>query len=136
MEQQKQKQLHIFFFPMMTHDHMILTLDMAKLFSSTTAAVKSTIITTPLNAPAFSTSIHSSQLDLQILDFPSATTGLPEGVENVDQCTSDEMVITFFKATALVQEPLERLLGEFICSFRGPLKQPRDSGSQGWCSMG
>ncbi|KAM7474132.1 hypothetical protein LguiB_021375 [Lonicera macranthoides] len=112
-QQQKQKQLHIFFFPMMARGHMIPTLDMAKLFSSTTsAAVKSTIITTPLNASAFSTSIRSSQLDLQILEFPSAAAGLPEGVENVDHCTSHEMVISFFMATALLQEPLERLLGE------------------------
>ncbi|KAM7474109.1 hypothetical protein LguiB_021352 [Lonicera macranthoides] len=110
-QQQKQKQLHAFFFPMMAHGHMIPILDMAKLFSSTTtAAVKSTIITTPLNAPAFSTSI--SQIDLQILNFPSAAAGLPEGVENVDQCTSDEMEITFFKATALLEGPLEKLLEE------------------------
>ncbi|KAM7469848.1 hypothetical protein LguiA_008031 [Lonicera macranthoides] len=109
-QQQEQKQLHIFFFPMMAHGHMIPILDMAKLFSSTTtAAVKSTIITTPLNASAFST---SSEIDLQILDFPSAVAGLPEGVENVDQCTSDEMEITFFKATALLEGLLERLLGE------------------------
>ncbi|KAM7474104.1 hypothetical protein LguiB_021347 [Lonicera macranthoides] len=112
-QQQKQKQQHMFFFPMMAHGHMIPTLDMAKLFSSsTTAAVKSTIITTPLNAPAFSSSIRSSKIDLQILEFPSAAAGLPEGVENLDHCTSNEMHITFIKATALLQEPLERLLGE------------------------
>ncbi|KAM7474107.1 hypothetical protein LguiB_021350 [Lonicera macranthoides] len=96
---------------MMAHGHMIPTLDMAKLFSST-AAVKSTIITTPLNAPTFATSIRSSQLDLQILDFPSAAAGLPEGTENMDQCTSDEMLVTFFKATTMLQEPLEKLMGE------------------------
>ncbi|KAM7474122.1 hypothetical protein LguiB_021365 [Lonicera macranthoides] len=96
---------------MMAHGHMIPTLDMAKLFSSTTA-VRSTIITTPLNAPAFTPSIRSSQLDLQIMEFPSAATGLPEGTENMDQCTSDEMLFTFVKATTLLQEPLERLIGE------------------------
>ncbi|KAM7474125.1 hypothetical protein LguiB_021368 [Lonicera macranthoides] len=112
-QEQKQKQLHIFFFPMMAQGHMIPTLDMAKLFSSTTTtSVKSTIITTPLNAHTFSTSIHSSRLDLQILEFPSAAAGLPEGVENVNHCTSEEMVIRFYLATALLQEPLERLLGE------------------------
>ncbi|KAM7469851.1 hypothetical protein LguiA_008034 [Lonicera macranthoides] len=110
-QEQKQKQLHIFFFPMMAQGHMIPILEMAKLFSSTTT-VKSTIITTPLNAHTFSTSIRSSQLDLQILEFPSAAAGLPEGVENVNHCTSDEMVIRFFLATTLLQEPLERLLGE------------------------
>ncbi|KAM7469841.1 hypothetical protein LguiA_008024 [Lonicera macranthoides] len=112
-QEQKQKQLRIFFFPMMAQGHMIPTLDMAILFSSTTT-VKSTIITTPLNAHTFSTSIRSSQLDLQILEFPSAAAGLPEGVENVNHCTSEEMVIRFFLATALLQEPLERLLGELM----------------------
>ncbi|KAM7469830.1 hypothetical protein LguiA_008013 [Lonicera macranthoides] len=108
----KQKQLHILFFPMLAKGHMIPILEMAKLFSSTTAAVKSTIITTPVNAPAFTSSIRSSQLELQILDFPSAAAGLPEGIENMDQCTSGEMMITFIRATTLLQEPLERLMGE------------------------
>ncbi|KAM7474130.1 hypothetical protein LguiB_021373 [Lonicera macranthoides] len=86
---------------------------MAKLFSSTTTSggttIKSTIITTPLNSPAFST---FSEIELQILDFPSATAGLPEGVENLNHCTTDEMRIKFFMGTALLQELLERLLGE------------------------
>ncbi|KAM7469838.1 hypothetical protein LguiA_008021 [Lonicera macranthoides] len=117
----EQKQLHIFFFPMMAHGHMIPILDMAKLFSSTTTSdattIKSTIITTPLNSPAFST---SSEIDLQILDFPYAVVGLPEGVENLNHRTTDEMQIKIFMGTArgeacrtaLLQEPLERLLGE------------------------
>ncbi|KAM7469837.1 hypothetical protein LguiA_008020 [Lonicera macranthoides] len=108
----EQKQLHIFFFPMMAHGHMIPILDMAKLFSSATntrggTTIKSTIITTPLNSLAFS---NSSEINLQILDFPSAAAGLPEGVENLNHCTSDEMQIKFFMGTALLQEPLERLL--------------------------
>ncbi|KAM7469829.1 hypothetical protein LguiA_008012 [Lonicera macranthoides] len=98
---------------MMAHGHMIPTFDMAKLFfSSTIAAVKSTIITTPLNALAFLSFIRSSQIDLQILEFPSAAVGLLEGVENLDHCTSDEMHITFIMDTTLLQEPLQRLLGE------------------------
>ncbi|KAM7474117.1 hypothetical protein LguiB_021363 [Lonicera macranthoides] len=46
------------------------------------------------------------------MEFPSTATGLPEGTENMDQCTSDEMLFTFVKATTLLQEPLERLKGE------------------------
>ncbi|KAM7469846.1 hypothetical protein LguiA_008029 [Lonicera macranthoides] len=103
----EQKQLRICFFPMMAHGHMIPILDKEKLFSSTT--IKSTIITTPLNSPTSST---SSEIDLQVLDFPSAAACLLEGVENLNHCTSDEMQIKFFMGTALLQEPLERLLGE------------------------
>ncbi|KAM7474879.1 hypothetical protein LguiB_022122 [Lonicera macranthoides] len=102
-----EEKLHIVFFPFMAPGHMIPVLDMAKLISSR-SSVKSTIVTTPLNSPYFSNSIHrSSQIYLQILDFPA---GMPE---NVDQCTSDELGSSFIKvSTTLLQEPFEKLLGE------------------------
>ncbi|KAK3195843.1 hypothetical protein Dsin_027153 [Dipteronia sinensis] len=87
-------QLHVFFFPFMAHGHMIPTVDMAKL--SGTRGVKTSIITTPANAP----------LGLEA--------GLPEGCENVDATKngdatkSMEMTIKIFKATAMLQEPLDR----------------------------
>jgi hypothetical protein len=99
--------VNVFFFPMMAHGHMIPTLDMAKLFSAK-PAVKSTIITTPLNAPAFTNSKHD--IDIKIIDFPSAAAGLPEGIENLNQCTSQEMLFKFMEGTALLQEPLEKLM--------------------------
>ncbi|XP_057488096.1 scopoletin glucosyltransferase-like [Actinidia eriantha] len=108
-------QLHVFFFPMMAQGHMIPTLDMAKLFAA--AGVKSTIITTPLNAHHFTKSLQRVTqlgLDMGILtvDFPAVAAGLPEGCENADQIPSDDMLPNFFRATNMLRDPLERLLDE------------------------
>ncbi|XP_057465240.1 scopoletin glucosyltransferase-like [Actinidia eriantha] len=109
-------QLHVFFFPMMAHGHMIPTLDMAKLFAG--AGVKSTIITTPLNAQHFEKSVQrvtqllGHDMGIRTVDFPAADAGLPEGCESVDQIPSDDMIPNFFRATAMLRDPLERLLDE------------------------
>ncbi|KAH7575285.1 hypothetical protein ACOSP7_005215 [Xanthoceras sorbifolium] len=114
-------QLHIFFFPFMAHGHMIPIADMAKLFG--TRGVKTSLITTPSNAPLFSKTIQRSkdlgiQMDLKIIKFPYVEAGLPEGCENVDAITtgvtttSKDMAIKFLKATAMLKEPLEQLLRE------------------------
>ncbi|KAK1559502.1 hypothetical protein Q3G72_015132 [Acer saccharum] len=116
------RQLNVFFFPFMAHGHMIPTVDMAKLFG--TRGVKTSIITTPANAPLFSNPIQRSNdlgidMDLKIIKFPYVEAGLPEGCENLDALTngtdpitSMEMAFKFFKATAMLQEPLEQLLRE------------------------
>ncbi|OAY39232.1 scopoletin glucosyltransferase [Manihot esculenta] len=113
------RQLHIFFFPFMAHGHMIPTVDMAKLFAS--RGVKATIITTPLNSLLFSKTIERNKnlgvdIDLRILNFPSMEAGLPEGFENMDSVTSHanagELIIKFFHAVSMLQEPLEKLLQE------------------------
>ncbi|KAJ0077596.1 hypothetical protein Patl1_35496 [Pistacia atlantica] len=89
---------------------------MAKLFGS--RGVKTTIITTPANAPLISKSIRknndlATEIDFKIINFPSVEAGLPEGCENLDVvATSMEMTMKFFKATTLLREPLEVLLGE------------------------
>ncbi|XP_031248387.1 scopoletin glucosyltransferase-like [Pistacia vera] len=109
-------QLRMFLFPFLAHGHMIPTVDMAKLFGS--RGVKTTIITTPANAPLISKSIRknndlATEIDFKIINFPSVEAGLPEGCENLDAvATSMEMTIKFFKATTLLREPLEVLLGE------------------------
>ncbi|KAH7833180.1 hypothetical protein Vadar_003825 [Vaccinium darrowii] len=108
-------QLHVFFFPMMAHGHMIPILDIAKLFA--TRGVKSTIITTPLNAHYFTKSVERiNQLGFQMgiitIKFPAVAAGLPEGYENADQVTSDDMFPNFFKAVTMLQDPLERILDE------------------------
>ncbi|KAI8532777.1 hypothetical protein RHMOL_Rhmol11G0240700 [Rhododendron molle] len=95
--------------------HMIPTLDVAKLFTS--RGVKSTIITTPLNAHYFTKSVdRTNQLGFQMgiltVDFPAAAADLPEGCESFDQITSDDMIPNFAEATALLQDPLERILDE------------------------
>ncbi|KAJ0247286.1 UDP-glucosyl transferase 73B2 [Hirschfeldia incana] len=114
--------LHVMFFPMMAHGHMIPTLDMAKLLSSRGA--KSTILTTLLNAKILQKPIDtfknlnpSLQIEIQILDFPCVQLGLPEGCENADFFTannnSDErraMISKFFLATRFFKDQLEKLL--------------------------
>ncbi|KAE9447179.1 hypothetical protein C3L33_20932, partial [Rhododendron williamsianum] len=100
---------------MMSHGHMIPTLDIAKLFA--TRGVKSTIITTPLNVHYFTKSVERTnelgfQMGILTIDFPASAAGLPEGCENVDHIASDDLIPNLFKATTMLQGPLERLLDE------------------------
>ncbi|CAK7329915.1 unnamed protein product [Dovyalis caffra] len=113
-------QVHIFFFPFMAHGHMIPTVDMAKLFAS--RGLKTTIITTPLNAPFFSKTIQKTKdlgfdINIQTIKFPAAEAGLPDGCENTDAFIANdnagEMTKKFFVATTLLQEPFEKLLQEY-----------------------
>ncbi|KAJ6948948.1 scopoletin glucosyltransferase-like [Populus alba x Populus x berolinensis] len=88
---------------------------MAKLFAS--RGIKTTIITTPLNAPLFSKTIQKNKelgFDINILTikFPAAEAGLPEGYENTDAFIFSEMTAKFIKATTLLQAPFEKVLQE------------------------
>ncbi|XP_031128298.1 scopoletin glucosyltransferase-like [Ipomoea triloba] len=108
-------QLHVFFFPMMAHGHMIPTLDMAKLFAS--RGVKATIITTPLNQPVFSKAVDKYtklgfQMEIRLLEFPAVEAGLPESCQRLDQVPGDDGLPRFFKACAMLQPSLEDLLQE------------------------
>ncbi|XP_059652917.1 scopoletin glucosyltransferase-like [Cornus florida] len=106
-------QLHVFFFPFMAHGHMLPTMDMAKLFAS--HCVKTTIITTPLNAPIFTKAIQrtknlSTLISISVIKFPAEEAGLPQGCENIDQIHSEDMAPNFFKAINMLQEPLEHVI--------------------------
>ncbi|TKY59057.1 Scopoletin glucosyltransferase [Spatholobus suberectus] len=105
--------LHTFFFPFLAHGHIIPTVDMAKLFAA--KGIKATIITTPLKASLISRAIgktetYSNGIHIQPIKFPSVKVGLPEGCENVDSLPSPKSFPIFFKATRVLQEPLEQLL--------------------------
>ncbi|XP_019165137.1 PREDICTED: scopoletin glucosyltransferase-like [Ipomoea nil] len=107
--------LHVFFLPFMAQGHMIPTLDMAKLFAS--HGVKATIITTPSNQPVFTEAVDKYtqlgfQIQIRLLEFPAVEVGLPEDCQSVDKVPSTEALPSFFKACAMLQEPLERLLME------------------------
>ncbi|XP_065871575.1 scopoletin glucosyltransferase-like [Euphorbia lathyris] len=112
------QQLHIFFFPFMAHGHMIPTIDMAKLFAS--RGVKTTIVTTTVNAHPISKSIQTTKnlgfdIDIRVLRFPSVEAGLPEGCENLDFVVSNpgkKLHDRFLLATTMLQEQLEMLLFE------------------------
>ncbi|KAK2991549.1 LOW QUALITY PROTEIN: hypothetical protein RJ640_016584 [Escallonia rubra] len=108
-------QLHVVFFPLMAHGHMIPALDMAKLFAS--RGLKTTIITTHLNAPVFSKTVERSkslgmEMGLRVIKFPTVEAGLPEGCESADQLTSDDLLSKFIQALSMLEEQLEQVLQE------------------------
>ncbi|MCL7047018.1 hypothetical protein MKW94_018975 [Papaver nudicaule] len=112
-EELANQKLHIFFFPLMAYGHMIPLIDMAKLFAA--RGVKTTVILTPNNASVFSKSIDRERsfgldIHIQILRFPSVEAGLPEGVENIDDIRSAELLPYHFPAIKMLQEPFEQLL--------------------------
>ncbi|KAL1352528.1 hypothetical protein HN51_016522 [Arachis hypogaea] len=108
--------LHILLFPFLAHGHIIPTIDMAKLFA--TKGVKSTIVTTPLNASLISKAIekskphHHNVIQIQTIEFPCEEAGLPKGCENMDSVPSQDLFLAFFHATSLLQKPFEELLLE------------------------
>ncbi|KAL6209813.1 hypothetical protein ACLB2K_020752 [Fragaria x ananassa] len=114
METKSQQQLHIFFFPFMAPGHSIPIIEIAKQFAS--YSVKSTIITTPLNAPQFSKAIQrrkhlgfDHEIELLLLKFPSVEAGLPQECESYNLATSTlEMELTLFKAITLLEPQFEQ----------------------------
>ncbi|KAK8518846.1 hypothetical protein V6N13_017886 [Hibiscus sabdariffa] len=108
--------LHILFFPHLAHGHLIPMIDMARLFARQ-PGVKSTIVTTQLNASPFFQTIENErksgfQIDIQVIKFPYQEAGLPEGYENVSSRYSQQMGIDFLKALSLLRQPLERVVRE------------------------
>lgn len=94
---------------------MIPTLDMAKLVAS--RGVKATIITTPLNEYVFSKAIGRNkhlgiEIDIRLIKFPAVENGLPEDCERLDLIPTDDKLPNFFKAAAMMREPLEQLIEE------------------------
>ncbi|GMH02860.1 hypothetical protein Nepgr_004699 [Nepenthes gracilis] len=108
----KDDKLHVLFFPLMAHGHMIPTLDIARLFASHGA--KATIATTPLNAPVFIRAIEKcgTEISIEVFSFPSREAGVPEGVENLEYVHGAEMTNKFFKAIDTLEETLERFVEE------------------------
>ncbi|XP_061367872.1 scopoletin glucosyltransferase-like [Gastrolobium bilobum] len=107
--------LHMFFFPFPSQGHIIPTIDMARLFAA--RGVKATIITTPLNAPLILRTLEKTKaphhsIGIRTIKFPCAEFGIPEGCENADSIQNLNMLHSFFKATMMLQEPLEQLLLE------------------------
>ncbi|GAB4848391.1 hypothetical protein Ancab_003086 [Ancistrocladus abbreviatus] len=112
------RQLHVMFFPFLAHGHMIPTLDIARLFASRGA--KTTIITTPRNAPTFLHSIQATQklgtpISLEIFPFPAKEAGLPDGLENLEHVAGQDTFNKFLVATETLLRPqLEQLLQDIL----------------------
>ncbi|KAK9696842.1 hypothetical protein RND81_08G000600 [Saponaria officinalis] len=115
MEESKEE-VHVAFFPFMTPGHSIPMLDLVRLFIA--RGVKTTVFTTPLNAPNISKYLNiiqdssSNKNTIYVTPFPSKEAGLPEGVESQDSTTSPEMTLKFFVAMELLQDPLDVFLKE------------------------
>ncbi|KAH7834271.1 hypothetical protein Vadar_014441 [Vaccinium darrowii] len=115
MDSKPHNKLHIYFLPMMSHGHIIPMVDMARLFAR--RSVKATLILTPLNAAHASKTIDRDrelgmEIAIRLISFPSAEVGLPKDIENHSSITSPEMSQKMYKATELLQQPVENLLEE------------------------
>ncbi|KAL2512100.1 UDP-glycosyltransferase 73B3 [Abeliophyllum distichum] len=105
-------QLHVFFFPLMAHGHMIPTLEMAKLFTS--RGVQTSIIATPGFVKPIENARNSGfNIGIHLMKFPPEKSELPDGITSLDQIISDDMILKFTKSLELLQEPVEKLLEEF-----------------------
>ncbi|KAL9371037.1 hypothetical protein Peur_036177 [Populus x canadensis] len=76
------------------------------------------------------------------MKFPSAEARLSEGCEKSSSIKTLEMILKFFKAASLLQQPLEELIGECLANFlvadmmfHGLQELQSNLGSQGWFSM-
>ncbi|PQQ19777.1 UDP-glycosyltransferase 73C1-like [Prunus yedoensis var. nudiflora] len=111
----EERQLHFVLFPFMAQGHMIPMMDFARLLAQ--RGITITIVTTPHNAARFQTAVtraRQSGLQIQLvqLRFPSEEAGLPDGCENLDMLPAIGSADKFFFATALLQQPAEKLFEE------------------------
>ncbi|RDX88089.1 Soyasapogenol B glucuronide galactosyltransferase, partial [Mucuna pruriens] len=111
-EAQPQHQLHVIFLPYPTPGHLIPMVDTARLFAKHGVSV--TIITTPANALIFLNAIDSDfscgyQIRTQVVPFPSAQVGLPDGVENIKDGTSPEILGKIHHGISMIKDQIEVL---------------------------
>nr|UXY92005.1 UDP-glycosyltransferase UGT7 [Glycyrrhiza glabra] len=110
--QPNQYQLNVIFLPYPTPGHMIPMIDTARLFAKHGASV--TIITTHANALTFQKAIDSDfssghPIRTQVLQFPAAQVGLHDGVENIKDGTSPEMLGKISCGIMMLQDQIELL---------------------------
>ncbi|CAN4109574.1 unnamed protein product [Withania somnifera] len=113
MATQSVHQLHFILFPLMAPGHMIPMIDIAKLLANRGAIT--TIITTPVNANRFSSTINRAtqsgqKIQVVTLNFPSEAVGLPPGCENLDMLPSLDMASKFFAAISMLKQQVENLI--------------------------
>nr|KYP47420.1 Anthocyanin 3'-O-beta-glucosyltransferase [Cajanus cajan] len=112
MEAQSQHQLNVIFLPYLTPGHMIPMVDTARLFSKHGVSV--TIITTPANASTFQKAIDTDfscgyNIRTQVIPLPAAQVGLPDGIESLKDCTSQEMIDKITHGISLLKDQIELL---------------------------
>ncbi|XP_029130503.1 soyasapogenol B glucuronide galactosyltransferase-like [Cajanus cajan] len=112
MEAQSQHQLNVNFLPYPTPGHMIPMVDTARLFAKHGVSV--TIITTPANALTFQMAIDSDfncgyHIRTQVVPFPAAQLGLPDGVENIKDSTTPEILGKISHGISMLKDQIELL---------------------------
>ncbi|AES79667.1 soyasapogenol B glucuronide galactosyltransferase [Medicago truncatula] len=110
--QQSHNKLHVVFLPYPAIGHMNPMIDTARLFAK--HGVNVTIILTHANASRFQKSIDSDvslgySIKTQLLQFPSAQVGLPEGIENMNDATSREMLSKVTRGVWMLKDSFEVL---------------------------
>jgi len=113
--QQSHNELHVVFLPYPTAGHMNPMIDTARLFAK--HGVNVTIITTHANASRFQKSIDSDislgySINTELIEFPSAQVGLSDGVENLIDATSSEMLGKVTRAVWMLRDSIEVLFKE------------------------
>ncbi|KAL5546027.1 hypothetical protein UlMin_005714 [Ulmus minor] len=110
-------QVHFLLFPLMAQGHMIPMVDIARLLAQ--RGVKITIVTTPYNAARFEAVLARAmesglQIQLFLLEFPCEEAGLPDSCQNLDTLPSSQLLLNFFTALSLLEQPAEKLANELI----------------------
>ncbi|KAL1352818.1 hypothetical protein HN51_016797 [Arachis hypogaea] len=107
-------QLNVIFLPYLTPGHMNPMVDTARLFAKHGANV--TIITTQTNALTIQKAIDSDfnsgySIKTYVIQFPSSL-GLPDGVENIKDCTTPQMLEKIFHGIMMLQPQIESVFQE------------------------
>ncbi|RDY01730.1 Soyasapogenol B glucuronide galactosyltransferase, partial [Mucuna pruriens] len=114
MDSQPHHQLHVTFLPYPAPGHMNPMVCTARLFAKHGVGVSVTIITTHANALTFQKAIDSDfssgyHIRTQVVPFPAAQVGLPDGVENFKDGTSPEMLGKIRQGVLMLQDQIELL---------------------------
>ncbi|CAL0302596.1 unnamed protein product [Lupinus luteus] len=111
------QQLNVTFLPYPTPGHMIPMIYTARIFAK--HGVNVTIITTKSNALSFQKSIdkdfnYGYSIRTCLIQFPAAQVNLPDGVENIKDATSVEIMGQISHGIALLQDQIEFVIQDLL----------------------
>ncbi|GLT57834.1 hypothetical protein SLA2020_307790 [Shorea laevis] len=115
MASSDQHLLHFVLFPRLAQGHQIPMIDLGRLLAQ--GGVVFTIITTPINAAKFRTTIDRAVeaglwINLLEVPFPSSEAGLPQGCDSMDALPSQVLMKNLLLGIQLLQQPVEQLFDE------------------------
>jgi len=112
MKAESHDQLNVLFLPYPTPGHMIPMVVTARLFAKHGVSV--TIIATQANALTFQKAIDHDfscgyHIRTQVISFPADQVGLPDGVENIKDSTTPEMLGQISHGISMLKDQIELL---------------------------